>query len=109
MRRWNPTRASGDSFGFSRLAGGKIRARRNLERGVLKRGRDSAIDVGAATHPRDHLDCGRHLGSNYARPRFDEVFVKQLFGHLAEIPDDPDGFEHLEKIVGDVDLPPEKP
>src|SRR5882724_6955368 len=41
-------------------------------------------------------------------PRLDQVFGEQLLWHLAEIPDDPYRLEHLQKVVSDVDLPPEE-
>src|SRR5271168_2967306 len=56
----------------------------------------------------DQLDPRRHLRLDYARAGIDEVFVEQLLRDLAEIPDDPERLEHLETVVGEIDLPPEK-
>src|SRR5262249_13172715 len=48
------------------------------------------------------------ISGDRTRHRYHPVFIQQLLGHGSQLPDDSQGWQHLQKVIGDVDFPPKK-
>ena len=52
--------------------------------------------------------CRSFVQANWLRRQFLFFRSEQMIGHFAEIPDDAEPGEEFQRVVGDIDFPPEK-